>query len=229
MSGRLNLFIDADDTLWENNVYFEEAFSEFVNYLNHSRLSAEEIRAILDEIELVNIKVHGYGSVNFGRNLVECYRHLCERHIDDASVRAVRLFAEQILERPVEVLDGVSATLAYLAQRHNLTLFTKGQIDEQRGKVERSGLAAYFHQIRVVKEKDVGAYRAAVAEQAADPDRTWMIGNSPKSDVNPALAAGLNAVYIHHPRTWHLEKTELLDGPGRLLRLTSFSELAHWF
>jgi putative hydrolase of the HAD superfamily len=229
MSGPLNLFIDADDTLWENNVYFEQAFADFVDYLGHSRLSAEEIRTILDEIELVNIKVHGYGSVNFGRNLVECYRQLCERHIDDDSIRAVMRFAEQILERPVEPLDGVAKTLDYLSQRHLLTMFTKGQVDEQQDKIRRSGLAAFFHKICVVREKDVDAYRAAVADHGADPERTWMIGNSPKSDINPALAAGLHAVYIHHPRTWHLEKIGMANGPGRLLRLTSFSELRNCF
>jgi len=73
---RLNLIVDADDTLWENNIYFDEAFADFVTYLEHSTLNADEIRGILDEIELANSRVHGYGSLNFGRNLQECYRKL---------------------------------------------------------------------------------------------------------------------------------------------------------
>jgi putative hydrolase of the HAD superfamily len=79
---RQHLLIDADDTLWENNIYFEEAFEDFVAFLAHSSLTAVEIRGILDEIELANIKVHGYGAENFARNLCQCYDRLVERDIE---------------------------------------------------------------------------------------------------------------------------------------------------
>lgn len=78
---RQHLIFDADDTLWENNIYFERAFEEFTGFLDHSSLSATEIRAVLDEIELANRKTQGYGALNFGRNLRQCYEHLCEREI----------------------------------------------------------------------------------------------------------------------------------------------------
>lgn len=87
---RLNLLIDADDTLWENNVYFEAAFEQFVSFLEHSTLTADEVRAILDEIELANSKVHGYGSLNFGRNLQECYRRLAGRAIRNEDLETVK-------------------------------------------------------------------------------------------------------------------------------------------
>ena len=93
----LNLLIDADDTLWENNIYFERAFDEFVSYLDHSTLSPREIRDVLDEIERVNSKIHGYGSKNFGRNLVQCYQHLVEQHISESTARTIMGFAERIL------------------------------------------------------------------------------------------------------------------------------------
>src|SRR5579863_3798393 len=92
-----HLIFDADDTLWENNIYFEDAFDRFCEFLNHSRLTPDQIRATLDEIETVNIKVHGYGAKNFARNLAECYRHLCERGIGEEDVRHVMSFAEEIL------------------------------------------------------------------------------------------------------------------------------------
>ena len=133
------LIIDADDTLWENNIYFEQAFDEFVEYLDHSTLSAPEIRDVLDEIELANAKIHGYGSLNFGRNLRQCYEHLAERDVREEDLRTVMSFAERILDCPMQVIAGVPETLAYLASRHDLTLFTKGHPDEQKLKIDRSG------------------------------------------------------------------------------------------
>jgi putative hydrolase of the HAD superfamily len=227
--GPQHLLIDADDTLWENNIYFENAFDEFVDYLQHSSMSAPEIRAVLDEIELANIKIHGYGAANFARNLAQCYQRLVEREIGDEDLRTVMAFAERILECPMEIIDGVSQTLAYLAERHELTLFTKGHAEEQKMKIDRSGLGVYFSHTAIVKEKDAEAYGHLSRQRGLDPRRTWMIGNSPKSDVNPALAAGLNAVYIPHPRTWGLEREEIQRANGRLLVLENFSGLRRHF
>lgn len=223
------LIIDADDTLWENNIYFERAFEEFVDFLAHSTLSPGQVRDVLDEIELANAKIHGYGSLNFGRNLAETYRHLVEREVREEDVRTVMGFAERILECPMEVIEGVAETLEYLAARHDLTLFTKGHPDEQTLKIERSGLGVWFAHTAIVKEKDAAAYRALAAERGMDPARTWMIGNSPKSDVNPALEAGLNAVFVPHAHTWVLEKQELVPGAGRLEIVESFGELRRLF
>jgi putative hydrolase of the HAD superfamily len=231
VSRREYLIIDADDTLWENNIYFEKAFDEFCDYLAHSRLSPPEIRAVLDEIELANAKVHGYGSLNFGRNLTECYKHLAERHVSGEDLKIVMGFAERILESPMELIPGVADTLEYLSQRHDLTLFTKGHPEEQKLKIDRSGLGIFFGHTAIVKEKDPGAYRALAAARNLPPDRTWMIGNSPKSDINPALCAGLNAVFIPHAHTWVLERQAIeRDGcAGRLLVLECFSELRSHF
>jgi putative hydrolase of the HAD superfamily len=223
------LIIDADDTLWENNIYFERAFDRFVEFLDHSSLTPTQVRAVLDEMEDANAKVHGYGSLNFGRNLRQCYEHLAEREIREDDIRKVLRFAEDILEAPMEVIEGVSETLEYLASRHDLTLFTKGHPEEQKLKIERSGLGRWFAHTAIVKEKDAAAYHALAAERGMDPARTWMIGNSPKSDINPALAAGLNAVFVPHAHTWVLEKQEIQPGNGRLLTLSGFSELRRYF
>jgi len=223
---RLNLIVDADDTLWENNVYFEQAFEDFVAYLEHSTLNAHEIRAILDEIELANARSHGYGSLNFGRNLQQCYVRLAEREIGAEDLETVKGFALRILEQPLEIIAGVEETLEYLAARHELTLFTKGHVEEQKIKIDRSGLGAHFAHTAIVKEKDVAGYRQLVIERGMDPALTWMIGNSPKSDINPALEAGLNAAFIPHTTTWTLERQALREpGPGRLLVLRNFADL----
>jgi len=226
---RQYLIIDADDTLWENNIYFERAFDTFVEYLDHSTLTPAEIRRVLDQIELANARTHGYGSLNFGRNLRECFEHLAERDVHEEDLKTVMSFAEQILDCPMEVIEGVPETLAYLATRHDLTLFTKGHPEEQKLKIDRSGLGIYFGHTAIVKEKDVAAYQRLVEERGIDPARAWMAGNSAKSDINPALEAGLNAVFIPHPHTWTLEKQEVRPGNGRLLRLERFADLREHF
>ncbi|MBI2680760.1 MAG: HAD family hydrolase [Candidatus Solibacter usitatus] len=226
---RQHLLIDADDTLWENNVFFEQAFDEFVAYLDHSSLSPPEVRAVLDEIELANIKTHGYGAANFGRNLRQCYQRLVEREYAHDDLARIMALAERILDHPMEVIDGVEETLAYLAARHDLTLFTKGHPEEQKLKIDRSGLATYFGHTAIVKEKDAAAYTGLAAERALDAARTWMVGNSPKSDINPALAAGLRAVFIPHARTWGLEKEAVPENHERLLVLGNFTELREHF
>jgi putative hydrolase of the HAD superfamily len=223
---RYHLLIDADDTLWENNIYFEQAIHAFIAFLNHSYLTTEEVRAVLDEVE----RLMGYGSANFTRSLVETYRRLAERDIQDEDVQQVRQFGEQIRTQPLQLLDGVQETLNYLSPRHDLMLLTKGDLEEQKLKVERSGIEGYFERVLIVDEKDVATYRRITQELHFDPKRTWMIGNAPRSDINPALAAGLNAVYIPHPHTWRLEHEEVEKSEGgQLLTLTTFSELRAHF
>ena len=228
---RLNLLIDADDTLWENNIYFEQAFSDFCTFLDHSALNPREVRAILDEIEIANTRVHGYGALNFGRNLRECYERLAEHEVRKEDLETVSRFASRIFEAPMALIEGVEETLEYLASRHDLTLFTKGHPEEQKLKLDRSGLAIYFGHTAIVKEKDASSYRSIVEQRRLDGERTWMVGNSPRSDINPALAAGLNAVLVPHPHTWSLEH-EGVTAPAagrRLLELEKFSDLRQHF
>jgi len=229
IQGRQQLIIDADDTLWENNIYFERAFEDFCGFLAHSNMTPAEVRAVLDEIETVNNKVHGYGTANFARNLTECYHKLVEREVRAQDLPRVMSFTEQIVRHPIELIGGVPETLEYLSTRHDLTLFTKGNAEEQKLKLDRSGLAIYFGHTAIVKEKDAKSYRALIRERSLDPERTWMIGNSPKSDINPALEVGIKAVFVPHLHTWSLEHEDLLDGGDRLLRLERFEELREYF
>ncbi len=219
-----HLFIDADDTLWENNIYFERAFDEFADFLSHSRLSREEVRAIFNEFELATVAHKRYGSIAFTESLRACYHHLSEREIEQSDVQTVMSLGERILEQEIELLPGVEATLRELSPRHQLILYTKGNADEQQLKIDRSGLASYFDFTLIVPEKDVESYRSAVAELGLIPEQAWMIGNSPKSDINPALAAGLGAVHIPHEHTWSLEHQELHPG-DRFLTLARFPDL----
>jgi putative hydrolase of the HAD superfamily len=229
MDKRQHLIFDADDTLWENNVYFEQAFQDFCAYLNHSSLTPDEIRAILDEIEIENNKIHGYGAVNFGRNLSQCYLRLAERAVDDHDLKRVSAFAHRILLQEIELMEGVAETLPFLAEKHELTLFTKGEPTEQNRKIDLSGLRPLFAHCEVVKEKNKSAYRELARVRGFNTERTWMIGNSPKSDINPALDAGLRAVFVPHQRTWTLEREEIRKDNDRLTVVNRFSDLADLF
>ena len=224
-----HLVFDADDTLWQNNIYFEEAFDQFCAYLNHSKLMSAEIRAVLDEIEIENNRIHGYGAVNFGRNLSQCYLRLAEKAVEERDLERVAAFAHAILSREVELMDGVAETLPFLAEKHELTLFTKGEPGEQNGKIDRSGLRPLFVHCAIVKEKTEKAYADLARARDFDLERTWMIGNSPKSDINPALAAGMRAVFVPHERTWSLEREEIREIPGRLVVVKEFRDLAKLF
>ena len=223
---RYHLLIDADDTLWENNIYFEQAIHGFITFLDHSQLTREEVRKVLDEVE----RLMGYGAANFTRSLVETYRRLAEKDLRDEDLRQVRQFGEALSTHPMQLLDGVKDTLDYLAARHDLLLLTKGDLEEQKLKVERSGIEERFQQVVIVQEKDVAAYHQVVRDLQIDRQQAWMVGNSPRSDINPALAAGLNAVYIPHPHTWHFEHEEVQEtGNGRVLTLATFAELRSHF
>lgn len=226
-----HLIFDADDTLWENNIHFERAIEDFLDFLAHSTLTRQEVRAVLDEIELANFRVHGYGSAAFIRNLQLCYERLAERDIGEDDLATVMAFGERILVQPMELIDGVEETLGRLVGRHDLTLLTKGHPEEQQLKIDRSGLNDYFRHAEVVPEKEPATYAALVKRLDLNPARTWMIGNSPKSDINAALAAGLNAVFIPHHATWRLEEQEINagGGTGQLLVLESFRDLAEHF
>jgi putative hydrolase of the HAD superfamily len=226
MTVHYHLLIDADDTLWENNIYFEQAIHAFIEFLNHSSLSPVEVRAVLDEVE----RLMGYGSANFTNSLVETYRRLAEKDIRDEDARHVRQLGEQLRSHPLQLLDGVKETLDYLSTRYDLVMLTKGDREEQELKVERSGIKHFFKQVVVVHEKDASIYQQVLNQLQFDPKNAWMIGNSPRSDINPALAAGLNAVYIPHPHTWRLEHEEISAADeGRLLTLSRFADLRAYF
>ena len=231
-NGAQTLLLDADDTLWENNIYFERAIANFISFLNHREYTPRQVREVLNQVERGNILKHGYGLHSFVHALVETFERLSVEPLTPALRETIHGFAHAIAEHPVEIIAGVPETLDYLAGRHHLILMTKGDFTEQSGKVERSGLKEYFAAVEVVPEKDPATYRKTVAKYGLAWDITWMVGNSPKSDINPALAAGLNAVFVPHDQTWVLEHEELARPEGvlgRLVVVEKFSQLREYF
>jgi putative hydrolase of the HAD superfamily len=168
---------------------------------------------------------------SFERSLIHCFAELTETAPTDTQCEHIAGFARSIAEQEIELLHGVAETLPALAQRHQLILVTKGNRAEQQRKIDRSGLHLHFTAIEIPPEKHPEAYREIVARHRLAPETTWMIGNSPRSDINPSLAAGLNAVYVHHPDTWVLEREALTnpEPPQQLLQLASFDALERYF
>jgi putative hydrolase of the HAD superfamily len=225
------LLIDADDTLWENNVYFERAIAAFISFLNHHTYSPAEVRHALNAVERETILAHGYGLTSFTRSLLACYERLSPEPATEENRERVAGFARSIAEQEIELLPDVAETLSELSTRHRLILMTKGNQAEQADKLSRSGLAEFFNAVEIVAEKDPATYQAVIARHELWPHTSWMIGNSPKSDINPALAAGLHAVFLFHKDTWVLEHAEIDPAPQgqQLIELDSFAKLLSVF
>ncbi len=225
------LLFDADDTLWENNIYFEQAISSFISYLDHRTHTHEEVRDHLNHVERATIKAHGYGLKSFRKSLIACFEQLTDKPVTPEKHARIVSFAQSIADHEIELLAGVPATIAELATRHRCILVTKGDDAEQRDKLRRSGLAPHFAAVEVLPEKNDAAYRDLAHHHECDHGCTWMIGNSPKSDINPALAAGLHAIFIPHGFTWVLEHEVVNAAPAgqNFLELASFADLTRHF
>jgi putative hydrolase of the HAD superfamily len=225
------LLFDADDTLWENNIYFERAIASFISYLDHRVHTREEVREHLNTCERATIAQFGYGLASFRRSLVRCFEELTASEITPEKHARIVSFTEAIAAQEIELMPGVQDTLRELSNRHRLLLVTKGDASEQEDKLVRSGLQPFFSAVEVLAEKRTEAYRDLVERHVCEATSTWMIGNSPRSDINPALAAGLHAVFIPHDFTWVLEHEIVEAAPEgqRLLELASFAELTQHF
>lgn len=226
----LNLIFDADDTLWHSNLHFREVEREFAAAVSaHGvAIDAAAVRPAVRRFELEIIRSHGYGRGPYMRAM-----HLAlDLLVPPATAARLRPVVDEIgarfIARDCELIAGVRETLEVLATRHRLLLFTKGQRAEQLDKLGRSGLASLFSRVEVPAEKDVEAYRRLVESAALDPQTSYMIGNSPRSDINPALRAGLGAVYIPQAQAWEHDHDEL-DRGDRLIELESFLKLLEIF
>ncbi|WP_406279273.1 HAD family hydrolase [Embleya sp. NBC_00896] len=223
------LIFDADDTLWENNVLFERVIDDYLDWIDHPTLDRTEIRAILDDIEAANAVTHGYGSKMFLHSLGQTLERLRARPVTEAESRHIEQLAVALLENRVELVPGVAETLTALGARHDLMLLTKGDTEEQQRKIDASALAHHFGSVHIVPEKGVDAYLDLTRAYDLVPESTWMIGNSPKSDILPARGAGLGAVFIPNAHTWVLEQTDLDPQDNRVLHLKAFPELLNHF
>lgn len=222
---RQTLVFDADDTLWENNVLFERVVADYLDWIAHQTLDHAALRAVLDDVERVNVVTYGFGSASFLRSLHDCFERIGARPATATERREIDALVVRLVDHDVELLPDVAETLATLAGRHDLLLLTKGEPAEQQRKIDVSGLASYFRSTHIVADKIPATYRDLVAQQGLPIASTWMIGNSPRSDIVAAREAGLRAVFIPHEHTWVLEDHAIDPDDDGVLRLDHFAAL----
>lgn len=221
------LLVDADDTLWENHAYFLEVLGTFLDTLEERGHDRSQAHAMLRRFETERIRVSGYGSHGFAASLVATLGAL-EPDVPRPLADRFAALGAWIFDHPVEVFPGVPETLEALGRRHRLLLVTKGHPEEQARKIDRSGLRPWFEDIEILREKDARRFEELRLRRGLEPARTWMIGNSPASDINPARAVGFRTVYIPHRTTWEVEAVPFLDG-GPDLELRRFADLGLHF
>jgi putative hydrolase of the HAD superfamily len=228
---RQALFIDADDTLWQNNVLFERVFGLFAEWLAHPILTSDQLREVLFAIDAANIaRGGGYGAAAFVHCLGECVAKVRDTPASEAELLQIQQLAAPLLRRDtVELLRDVAETLTVLGTRNDLFLLTKGDPAEQRTNLEASGLAGHFRDVHIVQEKTPDTYRRLLTEGRRSPADTWMIGNSPRSDIIPARKAGMGAVHIPNPNLWAHERATIDPDDTGILRLARFAELTDHF
>lgn len=203
---------DGDDTLWDNETYYQEARRQFIQLLAGYG-DPEEIGQRLDHLEAFNVRYYGYGIKSYALSLVEAAVQVSRGQVTGVEIERIIAITRWMLAAPVKMLPGVQSVLAQLSQVHPLILITKGDQLEQEDKITRSGLAPYFRQVEIVAHKTPAVYRRILDQSKIDPHHFWMVGNSLRSDILPVLAIGGRAVYIPYPHTWWHEQvpeTELV-------------------
>ena len=219
---------DADDTLWRNEDYYLDVQGRFQQILSAYH-SAEWIGQRLYAIEVKNLRHFGYGAKSFTLSMIETAIELSEGRISATEIQRIVDLGREILATPVELLEGVGATIPQLAESYQLMIITKGDLLHQETKIAQSGLGDYFRWAEVVSEKDAATYARLAARHAIAPERFLMVGNSLKSDILPVLEMGGAAVHIPYQTTWQHERVADADLHGKEYgKLSHIGQLPEW-
>ncbi|HWL45284.1 MAG TPA: HAD family hydrolase [Ilumatobacter sp.] len=217
---------DADDTLWRSEDYFSLAEQFFADQVGPYAPDGVDVLADLHRIEVGNVPVSGYGVKPYALSMVEAAVHVTGGTVPSSVILALVEYSYDMLQHPVELLDGVADTLAELHRSHHLALITKGDLLHQMRKFRASGLAPLFGRVRVVEEKDTETYREVFTEWSVTADRTLMVGNSIRSDVLPVLELGGYGIHVPYHTTWSHEHVN--DHPGGFTELPRLADLPAW-
>ncbi len=219
--------LDADDTLWHNMRHFEEAHAAFVAMLEPFA-AAEVARETLDACEARNLKLYGYGAKGFTLSMIETALELGGPDLPGSVVGDLLAAGRRLLAHPVELLNDIEATLDRLAERGRLVLVTKGDLLHQEAKLAASGLGDRFAGIEIVSDKNEATFTRLFARYDVAPDRAVMAGDSMRSDVLPALAAGAWAAFVPQPLAWGHEAAVAPTDHPRFRQLASLADLPDW-
>ncbi|MFT3869908.1 MAG: HAD family hydrolase [Nibricoccus sp.] len=198
---------DADDTLWHNETIFEEVHKRYRALLGHYHEVATVDRTLF-ATEMRNLELYGYGIKSFMLSAIETAIDLTQGKIGTDEIRQLIALGQEMLNHPVELLDGVAETLRTLAPKHRMVLITKGDLRDQERKVAKSDLAQFFEAVEIVSEKNVDTYQRILLRRGIVAERFLMVGNSVKSDILPVLKLGGAGVYIPYHITWAGEQVE---------------------
>jgi len=217
--------LDADDTLWQNELFYKRTEAKF-NELMGNGFDPKNVEEKLLETEARNIRLFGYGIKSFMLSMIETAIDLSDGSIPAQEIRQIIDFGREMLEQDVQLLPGVAETLPVLASQYRLMLITKGDLLDQESKLARSGLADYFAEVEIISDKDVAGYRRILQRHGLTPQRFLMVGNSLRSDILPVLEMGGSAVYIPFELAWAHEMADTpLAGQNGFYELKSISEL----
>jgi putative hydrolase of the HAD superfamily len=208
------LILDADDTLWENNIFYEQATDAFADLMTQEGFDWNDSRQAFEQVERERVPEVGYAPHEFARSMVITYQRICQEHGRQPNAQietAAEAIGLRVVDYPINLFEGVRETLDQLRDHYRLLMLTKGDQKEQQSKIDRSGLAHFFEAIHIVPEKGPEVFHDLLNNYSLDPQQTWMVGNSPRSDINPALQAGIRAVYIPYEMTWSYEQAPLAE------------------
>lgn len=198
---------DADDTLWINEPFFQETENKFYELMS-DYLPAHSLAKELFKIEIDNLDVYGYGIKAYILSMIEAALHISENTISVEAIGRIIQYGKEMLEKPVELLDGVEEALKALHGKYKLVVATKGDLKDQHRKLHDSGLGHYFHHIEVMSDKGKIDYEKMLKRLEIEPSEFFMIGNSLKSDVLPVLEIGGHACHIPFHTTWLHEQID---------------------
>ena len=215
---------DADDTLWHNEPYFDEAQERFC-HLFQDFASSQEILGLILNHQVKNLPLYGFGIKAFTLSMIEAALKLTNHQISGKGIEQIMTIGKDLLQKPVELLPEVEQVLKELKGKYKLVVATKGDLKDQHRKLHDSGIGHYFHHIEVLSDKTELDYQKMLGRLDCQAEDFLMIGNSLKSDVLPILNLGGHAIHIPYKTTWEYEKIDFEINHLNFLALSSVKEI----
>ena len=224
------IIFDADDTLWENNIYYLKAANAFFDLLESENIHRNSAEAEFDKLELQVVNEFGYGSTNFVLILEELFKRFNLKGQENRQkLKAIIAeFNTHKINKPC-LFENVTEIIKRMRREYDLYILTKGDFEEQESKIIKSGLSPFINQYFILAEKDDLAYAQLLKKHNWHSDETCMIGNSPKSDINPALRNNMFAVHIPYRDTWKIDIEPIVNADGKYRQINCFKELEQIF
>jgi len=218
---------DADDTLWHNEAYFQETEKKFCELLENYLPQHTVARELLST-EIKNIELYGYGIKAFMLSMIETAIRITDKSIPNEAIENIISLGQNLLNKPIDLMEGVEEVLIKLKPTYRLVMATKGDLLDQERKLKKSGLEKYFHHIEIMSEKKEDDFRKLILHLDIPPSEFAMVGNSLKSDILPVLNLGGHGFHIPYHVTWAHERVETQISNERFTELTYLHEILNY-